>query len=189
MAIKKFADYDKTTSYREREQLPRGGYVLMILGARVQENQYGQSVKIAFDIAEGEYKGFFQRKYDGDTREDKKWPGTMMLPVPSDDGSERDKWEKRRFKTFIEALEDSNDGFRFDWDETKLKGLTVGMVFNWRQYEINDRVGFAPNPARPMPAQQIREGRFKIPEDKLLKGRAQAPAGFTPVSEEEALPF
>lgn len=187
MAIKKFADYDKTQTYREREQLPRGGYVLTILGARVQENQYGQSVKIAFDIAEGEYKGFFQRQYDADTREDKKWPGTFLLPVPDDDGSERDGWTKRRFRTFTDALEESNDGYRFDWDESKFKGLLVGMVFNYRQYEINDRVGFAPNPARPVPAQQIREGRFKIPEDKLLKGHAPVTQGFTQVEEE--IPF
>lgn len=190
MAIKKFSDYDRTRGYAEGEQLPRGGYVCRIIGAKPIENGYGQSIKIAYDIEEGEYKGYFQRKYDASDREDKKWPGVYLLNVPADDGSERDGWTKRKFKTFVEALEDSNDGYHFDWDETKFKGLLIGFVMNYRQYETGDRVGFAPNAAKSAGVAAIREGRYKIPEDRPLRRRdgGGSDQGFTAVETEE-IPF
>lgn len=192
MAIKQFKDYGTTRAYTDFEQLPRGGYVCKIIGAKVIENQYGQSIKVAFDIEEGEHKGYFQQKYDGNTNEDRKWPGVYLLNVPADDGSERDGWTKRRFKTFIEALEASNNGYHFDWDETKFKGKLIGLVFNYRQYEIEGRVGFAPNPAMSTSIDAIREGRFKIPKDKLLKGHENDQEGAEPASSgsvTEDIPF
>lgn len=169
--IKKFGDYEQTKGYSDGgEQLPRGGYVCKIIGAKVQENEYGQSIKIAYDIAEGEYKDFFQKKYDANTNEDKKWPGTFLLNVPSDDGSQQDGWTKRRFRTFTDALEDSNTGYHFDWDETKFKGKQVGFVFNYREWKAPDgRYVMSPNVAKSTSTDKIRKGSFKVPEDKLQK--------------------
>ena len=190
MAIKQFKDYNATRAYTDSEQLPRGGYVCRIIGAKVIENQYGQSIKVAFDIEEGEHKNYFQHKYDGNTNEDRKWPGVYLLNVPADDGSERDGWTKRRFKTFIEALEASNENYHFDWDETKFKGKLVGLVFNYRQYEYEGRVGFASNPAKSAPVSAIRDGKFKIPNDRLLKGHESEGEGFTSVTEAtDDIPF
>lgn len=192
MAIKQFKDYSTTRAYSDSEQLPRGGYVCRIIGAKVIENSYGQSIKVAYDIEEGEHKNYFQRKYDANTNEDRKWPGVYLLNVPADDGSERDGWTKRRFKTFVEALEASNDGYHFDWDETKFKGKLIGFVMNFRQYEIEGRVGFAPNPAMSTSIDAIREGRFKIPKDKLLKGHENDQEGAEPASSgsvTEDIPF
>ena len=168
--IKKFGDYDQTKGYSDGgEQLPRGGYVCKIIGAKVQENEYGQSIKIAFDIAEGEFKDFYQKKYDANTNEDKKWSGTYLLNVPSDDGSEKDGWTKRRFRTFTDALEDSNTGYHFDWDETKFKGKLVGFVFNYREWQAQDgRLIKSPNVGKTTSADKIRKGEFKVPPDKLL---------------------
>ena len=169
--IKKFGDYEQTKGYSDGgEQLPRGGYVCKIIGAKVQENEYGQSIKIAYDIAEGEYKDFFQKKYDANTNEDKKWPGTFLLNVPSDDESQQDGWTKRRFRTFTDALEDSNTGYHFDWDETKFKGKQVGFVFNYREWKAPDgRYVMSPNVAKSTSTDKIRKGSFKVPEDKLQK--------------------
>ena len=168
--IKKFGDYEQTKGYSDGgEQLPRGGYVCKIIGAKVQENEYGQSIKIAFDIAEGEHKDFFQKKYDANSNEDKKWPGTHLLNVPNDDGSQKDGWAKRRFRTFTDALEDSNSGYHFDWDETKFKGKVVGFVFNYREWQAPDgRLIMSPNVAKTTSVEKIRKGSFKVPEDKLL---------------------
>ena len=55
--IKKFNDFNETKGYSDSQQLPRGGYVCEIVGAKPQENKFGQSIKLAFDIAEGEYAG------------------------------------------------------------------------------------------------------------------------------------
>jgi hypothetical protein len=168
--IKQFKDFDQTRGYSNSEQLPRGGYVCKIIGAKPQDSQYGQSIKIAFDIAEGEYKDFYQKKFDANSSEDKKWPGTFLLNVPTDDGSERDGWTKRKFRTFTDALEDSNAGYHFDWDETKFKGKLIGFVFNYREWEAPDgRAVMSPNAANTTSVENIRKGNFKIPQDKLLR--------------------
>ena len=193
MAIKRFGDYDEVKTYSESgEMLPRGGYVCKILDAKVVENSYGSSIKVAFDICEGEHKDYYLARYTASTREDKKWPGTFLINLPRDDGSEKDGWAKRRFKTFIECLEESNDGYHFDWDEKKFANKIVGMVFNYRQWEYGGNVGMTPNPARPATVAAIREGKFKIPEDKLLKAQPapSIPAGFTQIDGGDTeLPF
>lgn len=195
--IKSFNDYEATKAYTGAEQLPRGGYVCKITGAKIEENDYGQHVKIAFDIAEGQYAGYYQNKYASNTNEDKKWPGVFTLNVPKDDGTEQDGWTKRRFKTFTNALEDSNAGYHFDWDETKFKGKMVGLVFNYREYEFNGQRGWTPNAAQSASISDIREGKYKIPKDKVLKNAAPAAAqqssidGFmtVPAGAEEEIPF
>ena len=166
--INKFNDYEQTQAYSDNVTLPRGGYICKIIGAKLIETNYGQSVKVALDIAEGDYAGYFQKKYDNNQNEDKKWSCSYLLSVPKDDGSEKDGWTKRRFKTFTDALESSNDGYHFDWDERKFKGKLIGVVFNWRQYDFNGTVGFSPNAATVTTVEKIRNGNFKIPNDKLL---------------------
>jgi hypothetical protein len=170
MAIKQFKDYDTTKAYTDGEQLPRGSYVCKIMGAKVENGDYGQYVKIAFDIEEGDYAGYYQQRYDNNTNEDKRWPGVFLLNVPTDDGSEKDGWTKRRFRTFTDALEESNPGYHFDWDESKFKGKLVGICFNYREYKKNDGdTGMSPNAAKVCSAEKARNGSVKIPEDKLLK--------------------
>ena len=178
--IKKFGDFEQTRAYTDSQQLPRGGYVCKIIGAKPIETKFGQSIKVAYDIAEGEYAGYFQAKYDANTNEDKKWSGVFLLNVPTDDGSQQDGWTKRKFRTFTDALEDSNPGYHFDWDETKFKGKQVGYVFNYREFETSDgSTAWTPNPQNCMSVQKIRDGKFKIPEDKPLRNRPMSAAPST----------
>ena len=62
MAIKRFGDYEKTQAYGDYDVLPKGGYVVKILGAEVCNNSVGQYVKISCDIAEGEHAGFYAKE-------------------------------------------------------------------------------------------------------------------------------
>lgn len=195
--IKKFNDFETTRSYTSgSESLPRGGYVCKIMGAKPIETKFGQSIKVAFDIAEGDYAGYYQAKYNANTNEDKKWPGVYLLNVPNDDGSQKDGWTKRKFRTFTDALEDSNAGYHFDWDETKFKGKLIGFVFNYREFETSDGgTGWTPNAANSTSVDAIRNNKYKIPEDRPLKNRPVAPApdtsGFVavPVGTDEEVPF
>lgn len=197
MAIKHFGDYDKVQGYQDRPQLPVGGYVMRIMGAEVKENRIGQYVQVSMDIAEGQYKDFFANDYRAQDQ-DKKWHCNYLLNVPLDDGSEKDGWTKRRFKTFTEALEASNDGYHFDWDEKKFKGLMIGGLFNTREYKTNDgRRGRSTNLAQVCSVEKIRTGKFKIPKDQLLKEESDAAepsststtsGGFTVVHDDD-LPF
>ena len=45
--------YQKAQAYTEQEKLPPGGYVLEIMDAKEQANDWGDTLVIAFDISEG----------------------------------------------------------------------------------------------------------------------------------------
>ena len=53
--------YDKNARRKSFEQLPKGAYVVKILNAVEEQskNGIGSHIKISFDIAEGEYAGFY----------------------------------------------------------------------------------------------------------------------------------
>ena len=197
MAIKRFNDYNETQAYTDFQQLPKDGYVLRIMGAEVCENSKGEYIKISCDIAEGEYKDFYANEYRNQQQEDKKWHCNYLLNVPNDDGSEQDGWTKRRFKTVIAALEDSNPGYHFDWDEKKFKGKLVGGLFNEREYEANDRtVKRTTNLAQMCAVEKIRSKTFKLPKDTLLQNNKVNKQGVAdddfmqiPEREDDSLPF
>ena len=42
------------------------------------------------------------------------------------------------FKGFIKTIENSNVGYTWDWDETKLKGKKVCGVFQYEEYKKQD---------------------------------------------------
>lgn len=170
--MKKLNGYEKAQAYSETERLPVGGYVLKILEAKEQDNSdkgYNNQLIISFDIAEGDYKDFYANNYKAQQGEDKKWRGTYRLYIPKDDGTEQDGWTMRRFKTVMNALEDSNNGYHFDWDEKKMKGLLIGGLFNNKEYDYNGRQGFFTNCHSLVTVEKIRSSNFKIPADTLLK--------------------
>lgn len=194
--IRKFSDYDNVKGYADFERLPKGGYVVKILGVSVERfNDYNETLKLSCDVVEGEYANFYANQYRNNQNEDKRWGCNLLLNIPTDDGSERDGWAKRSFKTAIEALEDSNPGFHWDWNETKLKGLIVGGLFNEREYEGQDGgVRRSTNLARFCSADNVRSGKFTLPKDKLLQnsGNAAANDGFMNIpasADDKGLPF
>lgn len=167
--IKKFGNYETTKAYGTFEQLPKGAYILKILNTEVGENQFGQFVKISCDIAEGEHKGYFQNDYDNQQSEDKKWRCNYLLNVASGNGTERDNWTARRFKTVIAAIEDSNPGYHFDWDESKFVGKIIGGLFNIREYQKNNgEIGEATNLAQLVAVETVKSGKYKLPKDRRL---------------------
>ena len=156
--IKKFNDFNETKGYSDSQQLPRGGYVCKIIGAKPIETKFGQSIKVAFDIAEGEFAGYYQQKYDANKNEDKKWPGVFLLNVPTDDGSERDGWTKNTFAKWTNAFEDSNNGYKWDWKEEKWKGLKVGIVFGETGTVIEGREILYTEPRFAVSIDKVRDG-------------------------------
>lgn len=179
--IRKFGDYEQTKAYGSFEQLPKGGYVMQIKGVETRTNQRGEYLFISADIYEGDYMQFFTREYKNQQSEDKKWHCNYLLNIPTDDGSEQDGWTKRRFKTFTEALEDSNEGYHFDWDEQKFKGMLIGALFNEREYESqNGDIRRATNWAGVTSVENIRSGDYTLPNDRLLdRGYNQPSAPVT----------
>lgn len=153
-------------------QLPIGGYVFKITGVRYEDGQNGMSdrIVIAFDVVEGEFKDFFKKRYESDQSEDKKWKGTTTLYVPKDDGSEQDEWTKRKFRTFTNALEDSNKNYKWDWDENKWKGLLIGGAFGEVYSVINGKQIKYTAFKSAYSVDSIRKGDFKIPKPQYKNG-------------------
>ena len=121
------------------EKLPVGGYVITIKSVKYEDNSAkgrADNIIFAFDIAEGEYKGYYAKRFEADTNEDKKWKGTYRLSVPTDDGSQNDGYAKSRFKGFMTSVEESNPGHKWNWDEQTLKGKLVGAAVG----EINTEI-------------------------------------------------
>lgn len=170
--MKKFKDYDETQSYSESAKLPIGGYVVKVQNVRFEEGTNGNSDRLVLmvDVNDGEYKDFYKKQYESQTGEDKKWKGTFTIYCPKDDGSERDNWTKRRFKTIMEHIEESNPGYSWNWDENTLKGKVFGALVGEIHTEIDGR-NIAYNAIRfTTTVDNIRKDNFKIPEPQYKNG-------------------
>ena len=197
--MKQFNDYKETQAITERQKIPAGAYICVIKNAEIKEykGKYGhyENLEISVDVTEGEYKDYYANNYRSQQSEDKKWKGVLRLRVPSDDGSDNDAFYKRKFKTNILAVEDSNNGYRWDWDEKKLKDKKIGLLLQNKEWEFNDKTGWTAQPYGFIPVENVREGKFKIPKDKPLKKDESAPqtSSNTPADIEEIgdddLPF
>lgn len=157
------------------EKLPVGGYIIKILNVQdVAEKEY---LKVSFDIADGEYKGFFKKQYDEDNRgKDKKWPnaGSFVRSYKSTTES--------MFKGFVNAVENSNKNFKFDFDEKKLVGKQVGIIVGMEQYlnqkgQVRERTYVSAVRS----VDTIKKGDFKVPELKLLDATKTTSAASKPV--------
>ena len=178
--MRPFNNYDTTQTISARAQLPVGAYICQILKA--EEKVYSSSkgewhkLEVSFDISEGEHKDFYANDYRSQSGEDKKWKGILRMNIPSDDGSEADNWAKRSFKTNILAIEESNNGYHWDWNEAQLKGKTVGIVFRSEEWEYNGKRGWRTAPFKMVPAADVKSGNVKIPDPKPLNGKAASQA-------------
>lgn len=178
--IKQFNGFKAERSGGAREVLPAGGYVDKIMDAKVQEYTWGNVLVLSIDVAEGDYRDFFRRDYQENTNEDKKWRGTYRLNLPKDDGSEKDEWTKRTFNNAIWAIEESNPGYSWNWDERTLKGKTVGVLYRNKEWEMNGNTGWTTECCALASAEDIRNGKFRMPKDKALpKKETGGFAGFS----------
>ena len=193
----------------DRAKLPLGAYVCQVKQCRVQDNDYGSQLAVLFDVCDGEYKGFFAADFSANPQQDKKWKGVLRVWLPKDDGSEKDEFTKSILKGMTTAFENSNPGYKWDWQEKSLEGKRVGILFRNEEWEYNGSTGWAVRPFRAISVESVTEGRFTIPKDKPLVKKCEinyqtASAAYqTPVStyaptanaggyvqvEDEELPF
>ncbi len=150
-------------------QLPKGAYVIVIKGAKMDKWPSGdERIAIAFDIAEGEYKGLYQSQFDSDTRSGKQWPydAVFNLNVPTD---KSEPWVWDTYNSFFADLEDSNNGFVFSGDLKALKGKVIGGKFHNRQTEKDGNIYDHIVMKWTCIADDVRNNRAgKLPNDKLI---------------------
>lgn len=124
----------EVVEYGEFAPLELGGHACIIRNADIYTGQTGnQSLRVQVDIdTTDKQAGFFQKQFDNDTRTEKKWSNgaTKYYSLKEENLG--------MLKAFTTAVENSNAGFKFDMDETKLKGKRIAGVFGWEEYEKQD---------------------------------------------------
>lgn len=172
--MKKPKGYDEAMIYTDNRRLPAGGYVVRIDDVTEGAWQSGRTyLDFKFDIAEGEYKDYYTKQFEESTLEDKKYKGHIRVQIPLDDGSEQDAYIVRRLKTAITAIEHSNEGYEFNWDEKTFIGKNVGLLFRDKEYSWQGREGFWTEPFLFISADRVRSGDFNTPKPKLLMAEEQ----------------
>ena len=194
MAFKKPKDYDNVI-VGERKILPAGGYVCKILKAEETESRAGKPmIKVAFDIVEGEYNGYFREMFDSwkagsDDPLTVKWPftGTKWILLYNNEGE-----INRDFKSFCTALEDSGtDVWKKDaFDAQGLKDAQLGIIFRREEHEYMNTRSWRTVPVWFRSVDSVRAGDYTIPDDKPLPqitGTLDIPDSFS--AAEDDIPF
>lgn len=162
--------------------LSAGVYLAKIVKVEdVPEKNY---LKIYFDITDGQFKNYFSNAVVGD-----KWPylGTFIRSYKETALT----W----FKAFITAIEKSNDGFVWKWNEQDLVNQKFVVVFGEEEYydEVSQtiKVGLKPVDVRSVKA--LTEGKVQVPPLKKLKNEnlptQQNGSKNLPILSDEELPF
>ena len=193
ITMKQYADFKAEKTASGRELLPVGGYVCEIKRAKEESYSWGSRLVLAIEVIEGEYAGFWKRDFDNNTRDDKKWRGIFRINCPTDDGSEQDSWTKRKFGNFIWAVQESNPGYVWNWDEKTLKGKKIGLIYRNFEWEMDGKTGWSTEAGGAISVDDCRNGKFKLLKDRPLKDRpvqSQADASAPDTVEDESdLPF
>ena len=192
--MKPTQNWDRTTAQTGAvERLTPGGHICRIKGVEIrQSNKTGRDMLVLFiDVNEGtQFDGIMERTWKAGKQFGRdKWPntGTMYTLLTDKDGN-----TNPRFKGLISAVEKSNIGYSWRWDEMTLKGKTIGVIFGEEEFLGNDgtvRTSIKPKYAcginelvdQPVPALK------KLPESDV-NGNVEQAGGFTEVQDDE-LPF
>lgn len=191
--MKKYDNYATTQAFTgDFETIKLGGHICKIKSVVVTPapagKQYDDLMTIEFDIAEGEQKGFFQKRFD-ELKEkngaNAKWPmgGKMYQTIKSAD--------LKFFKGFMQNIEDSNSGYKWDWEESTLVGKLFGAIYGEEEYEGADgTVKVSTKCQKVTTIEKIKKG-VPVPEIKRLAGYTQQAAAFADLGQngDDELPF
>lgn len=162
-------NWNEVKEFTDRPKLPVNAYVCKVKRAAVQANEHGEQLCILFDIFEGDWRNFYNDDFESNTQENKKWRGVLRYWLPKEDGSEKDGWTKSALKGMVNAFENSNPGYRFNWDETTLAGKMIGILFRNEEWEYEGKTGWTARPYRAISVDSVRSGDFRLPKEKPLK--------------------
>lgn len=185
--MKRIDGWDNIQAAGEFEALELGGHICKILKAEsVTTSTKKEALQLYFDVAEGKQAGYFKKRFSEDNRQDRKWPNGGQYRQLTEGNSQR------FFKGMIAAIEKSNPGFKWDWDEKKLEGKLFGGVFGREQYQAADgSLKFATKCFSIRSVDVVRAG-VPVPQDKLAPGnhtvRDDDFTAMAPISDDD-LPF
>lgn len=184
---------DAEASTGNYEKLPAGGYVCKIIAAEdcpvgFNRNapEKGDYTKIVYDIAEGQYKGYYSDEWG-----QKNTFAHTYYASYSDNNL-------GRYKGFLKAIDESNGTTSFEtaaekgFNEQLLVGKLIGIVIGYEEYENNmGEVKESAKASYVCSVGRILKGDYKVPELKKLKettAPSGIPTGFTPMTDAD-VPF
>lgn len=154
-------------------ELPQpGAYVAEIMGVKTEMgyDKVHEQIVLMIDITEGEYAGQYMKVFEdqkssfGDSI---KFKGVFRLTPPME-GDE--VWRKSQFEGNLWCVEQSNPGYHWDWDETKLKGKKIGISVRKSVYKGNDgKEHETTEIGRLETVQDVRDGKVKLMKDRRPK--------------------
>ena len=163
----------------------RGGYCIELLAVEdVSLNAQtgkGDYLKFEYDICYGDFKGYY-------TKQNERFGGAWFANFIRS----YKETAAGMFKHFINCIEESNVGYKWNWDEKSLVHKYVGVVLGEEEYLKNDgSVGVRLYVKDIKTTKQIMDGDFKVPEIKKLPATASASAAprFVELPTDEDLPF
>lgn len=175
--MKQIEGFDLISEAGELKTLPAGAYACKIIEViDVPDKEY---LDVYFDIVEGEFKGYFTtlmnnsgKNYGRITRSYKQ----NALPF---------------FKAFITAIEKSNPGYKWDWNEKSLNGKFCAVAFRDEEYLVDGQLKVRAKADEVRSLQALREGKIKIKELKKYEGVVETPSEQPKLVElsDEELPF
>ena len=143
----------------EIERLPAGGYVCIVLLAQVKNTKNGKPMLVlSLDIAEGKYAKFYVNVDNYSPR--------IFRTIHDKDGK-----VSPFFKGLLDNFEKSNSDLKITFpyfDENQLRNKKIGVVFGEEEYLSNGEVKTSIKPVRTTTVENIRAGKFKVPELKKL---------------------
>ena len=184
--------YDEAQAFTgEYEILPANGYICKIVNAKEEKSRTGKKMLVLFlDIDEGDYKGYFIKRYEEmkknrkDPNEEVKYPTGGIYRQLTEDNS------TGYFKGMITSLETSNPTFKWDWDEKKLIGLKCGAIFGEEEYEkMNGKIGTSVKVQFIRSVDCIKNKKFIVPDKKELPQKGEAFEDFAATVSNDDLPF
>ena len=183
----------EATSGGKYPMLPAGPYVARIINVKIDGEEPDQSLILRLDIAEGEYEGYYTKRYKAeDSKTNSKYPtrykGDLRIRIPNKDNPRAlyPESDIRRFNDAIYRIETSNPGYRWDWNENGLIGKIVGV--NVREGMYNDSA--YTKPYRLEIADDVRRGIVQPMEPMAQRGDAyEAPGQQYTKVEDPDLPF
>lgn len=169
--MKRPSDWDQVQVYENRKSLPAGGYICEVKKCEETTSSTGKDmVKVALEIAEGEFKGYFMDEFTRakEHNADAKWPyaGTKWILTKDEEGN-----TNRLLKGFVTAIEAEN--VKVEWNDKfgkSVQGALLGVVFRNEESEYNGAQFWRAVPCFFCSCEDIRENNYKTPADKPLGG-------------------
>lgn len=189
-------DFDQAQGFSSFEQFQPGGHICKIVKVEETRSKAGRDMIVVYlDTDSTDIQpNYYSNAYKNDTRAEKKWNNNAIVRqlVLDAEGN-----TNRGFKTFIDMVEKSNNGFKVQWGDkfaACFKGKLVGGLFGREEYLNNyGESKFVVKLSNFRTVDEIKKG-VDVPKDKLLNPTGNNNQGFntngdlTPVDDGD-MPF